>query len=422
MPQTAVEKLISSRVGRPVAAGDLVIAPVDVVMAQDGNAPLAIRLLDTELGGRRLFDPARVVLVIDHCSPSPNEGASNLQALMRGFTAETGARLFDIGEGISHMVLPEHGYARPGTLVVGSDSHTVTYGALNCLGTGMGATDIAVAMRTGKVWLRVPQTLRLDLHGELRPGVTAKDLTLWLARRLGVDGATYDCLEVDGEGLRGLDIDARFTIANMAMELGAKCVLMPVDAECEAYLARHAEGGWTSVESDPGCRYRDRVAVDLAEVERLVALPHDLTEVTPVTEVGDRPIDIAFIGTCTNGRLSDLARAAEVLRGHRVHPRVRLIVTPGSRAILLEAVRTHVVETLVAAGAVLTTPGCGPCVGTHMGIPGDGEVVISTANRNFRGRMGNRRASIIIASPETVAASAVLGRVGGVAELALAAA
>jgi 3-isopropylmalate/(R)-2-methylmalate dehydratase large subunit len=418
MAQTVVEKIISRHAGATVHAGDMAIASVDAVMATDGNAPLAIRLLREQLGAGDDFDASKVILVIDHGAPAPTEGAANLQSLMRSFAQATGALLYEAGSGISHVVLPEQGHARPGGLVVGSDSHTVTYGAVNCLGTGMGSTDIAVAMYTGKVWLRVPETIRVELSGRLPAGVTAKDLTLWLVRQVGVDGATYKCLEIAGDGLAQLDMDGRFTMTNMSVEMGAKCALMPLDEVSGGYLAERLDEVPPMVWSDPGCRYESTVTLELGRVEPLVAQPHDLGAIVPVADVAGERIDVAFLGTCTNGRISDLEQAAAVLRERRVKPGVRLIVTPGSRAVYLEALRRGLVETFVHAGAVVTTPGCGPCVGLHQGVPSDGEVVISTANRNFKGRMGNPRAAIFLASPPTVAASAVLGRVASSTEVA----
>jgi 3-isopropylmalate/(R)-2-methylmalate dehydratase large subunit len=394
-----------------------VICPVDVVMAQDGNAPLAIQLLTEELGVRRTFDPEKVVLVIDHCGPSPNDGASNLQKMMRAFAREAGARLFDIGSGISHVVLPESGYALPGTLVIGSDSHTLAYGALNCFGTGMGSTDIAAAMATGRTWLRVPETYRVVLTGALPPGVSAKDLVLEMVRRVGVDGATYMSLQVEGPGLAGLSTDARKTVCSMAIEMGAKTALMPPDERVRDYLATRDLPAGTPAEADPDAEYAAELELDLGAVRPLVALPHDLTRIVPAGSV-TIPVHQAFLGTCTNSRLEDLRAAAATLAGRSVHPDVRMIVTPGSRQVYLDAVTEGLISTFVEAGAVVTPPGCGACVGTHLGIPADGETVISTANRNFRGRMGNRHAEIVLGSPETVAASAVLGRVGHSGELA----
>jgi 3-isopropylmalate/(R)-2-methylmalate dehydratase large subunit len=416
--RTAVEKLIGAHCDRPVTAGELVVTAVDAVMATDGNAPLSIRLLRGELGSERVFDPARVILVIDHCAPAPNEGSANLQREMREFAAATGALLYEAGEGISHVVLPEKGHARPGALIVGSDSHTVTYGAVNCLGTGMGSTDIAVAMHTGRTWLRVPETIRVTLSGRLPAGVTAKDLALHLVALIGVDGATYRCLEVDGEGLADLGMDGRFSVCNMAVEMGAKCVLMPVDERCAEYLRARGVPARAAVSPDEGCAYEAVHEVRMEDVQPLIACPHELTNLVPVREVAGRPIDLAFIGTCTNGRLSDLEAAARVLGSRRLAPGVRMVVTPGSKEVFLEAMRQGLVERFMEAGAVVTPPGCGPCVGTHQGIPGDGDVVISSANRNFRGRMGNPSSSIYVASPETVMASAVLGRIATAGELA----
>ena len=411
MPMTAVEKIISNHVGRNVEAGDIVVTPVDFVMAQDGNAPLAIRIMRDELKATQTFDRSRVILVIDHCAPSPDERTSNLQRMMREFAEEFGAIMFDIGSGISHVVLPEKGYVQPGTIVVGSDSHSVTYGALNCLGTGMGSTDIAVTMYTGKTWLRVPETTSVTLTGHLPSNVTSKDLGLAMIRSIGVDGATYQCVEIGGPGLGSLGMDSRFTICSLGIEVGAKCMLMPVDDVSLRYMKGigcDASGG---VNADAGCMYQSSHEIDLDRLEPLVALPHDLTRIVSAQSQQATKIDQAFIGTCTNSRFEDLAAAAAVLSGRQVAAGVRLIVTPGSRDVYLEALREGHIETFVTSGAVVTPPGCGACVGTHLGIPADGETVISTANRNFKGRMGNANAEIILGSPETVAASAVVGRV-----------
>jgi 3-isopropylmalate/(R)-2-methylmalate dehydratase large subunit len=334
-----------------------------------------------------------------------------MQALMRDFGRSCNARLYDAGTGISHVVLPEQGDVKPGMLVVGSDSHTVTYGAVNCFGTGMGSTDIAVSMLTGRTWLRVPETIRVNLTGSLSAKVSAKDAILELVRRVGVDGATYACLEFTGDGLASLSMDARFTFTNMAIEMGAKCALMPADAICEAWLSERVAEPIEPVASDPSCNYAGVVDLDLREVEPMIAAPHDLTEIGPLSEADGTPIDIAFIGTCTNGRIEDLRRAASVLKGLKVASGVQLIITPGSREVFTLALREGLIETFVDAGAVVTTPGCGPCVGTHQGIPADGHTVITTANRNFRGRMGNRDAAIYVASPATVAMSAVRGAI-----------
>ncbi len=330
---------------------------------------------------------------------------------MREFARDTGATLYEGGEGICHVLLPENGYAIPGTLIVGSDSHSVTYGALNCIGTGVGSTDISVAFLTGRAWVKVPETIRIELHGRLKSGVGAKDLSLHLIKTLGVSGATYDCIEITGPGLSCLEMDGRFTICNMAIEMGAKCALMPFDNACKKYLEERSLKSVQPVELEDGAQFKQRISIDLEDVVPLVALPHDLTKIVPVSDVRDQRVDIAFVGTCTNSRLSDLEEAATFLRGRRVSPKTRLIVTPGSRSVYLRSLELGYVKTFIEAGAIITPPGCGPCVGTHMGIPADGEVVISTANRNFKGRMGNARASIFVASPKTVIASAVAGKI-----------
>lgn len=412
---TGVEAIFSAHAGRAVKAGEFCVVDVDLEMATDGNGPLAIRILKEELGANTVFDPNRVVLVIDHCGPSPAEGAANLQKGMFTFARQTGARIFGPGEGISHVLLPEQRLVRPGMLVLGSDSHTVTYGAVNCVGLGMGSTDIAVAMRTGRAWVRLPETVRVDLTGQLRPGVSGKDLALWLVKLLGVDGATYCSLEIAGEGLAGLSMDARLTVANMAIEAGAKCTLMPCDAVCRKFVGEAAAENAVPLPSD--ARFLARYEICLDEVEPLVAPPHDLTRICALDGFVGTAIDMAFIGTCTNGRLDDLRVAARVLKGRNVAPGLRLVISPGSREVYLYALREGLIDVFIEAGAIVTPPGCGPCVGTHMGIPADGDVVISTANRNFKGRMGNARASVFLASPSVVAASAIVGSIAALKEV-----
>jgi 3-isopropylmalate/(R)-2-methylmalate dehydratase large subunit len=414
-PATGVEAIFSAHAGKAVRAGDFCIVDVDLVMATDGNGPLAIRILKDELGASAVFDPARVVLVIDHCGPSPTEGASNLQKGMFAFAKQSGARIFGPGEGISHVLLPEQRLAGPGMLVLGSDSHSVTYGAVNCVGLGMGSTDIAVAMKTGRAWARVPETIRIDLTGQLRPDVSAKDLALHLVKLIGVDGATYCCVEIAGGGLAGLTTDARLTLCNMAIESGAKCTLMPCDAICRDFVGETA--ALNAVPLPDNARFRARYEVRLDDVEPLIAPPHDLTRIGHVDGFRGTAIDMAFIGTCTNGRLDDLRAAAEILRGHKIAQGLRLIIAPGSRQIYLLALREGLIDIFMEAGAIVAPPGCGPCVGTHMGVPADGDVVISTANRNFKGRMGNPRASVFLASPSVVAASAIAGTIAASEEV-----
>jgi 3-isopropylmalate/(R)-2-methylmalate dehydratase large subunit len=410
MGLTAIEKIISNKAGKTVKAGDITIASLDAVMAQDGNAPLAIRLLKEKYGTDQVFDPEKVILVIDHCGPAPNDGAANLQQIMRSFAKETGVKIYDSGEGVSHVLLPEKGHAKPGDFIIGSDSHTVTYGAVNCFGTGMGSTDICTGMYTGQAWVRVPETIRVNLIGELPKYATGKDIALELVRTIGVAGATYKCLEIAGEGLKTVDMDARFTISNMSIEMGGKCAIMPVDDICYKYLSERMDEVPEEVWSDEDAEYYAEYTIDLSKIEPLVALPHDLTRIVPVSEVEGLEINMLFLGTCTNGRIKDLEAAAKILKGKKVHPDIRLNITPGSRRVYKEAIELGFVEIFIDAGAVITPPGCGACVGTHLGIPGDNDNVLSTANRNFKGRMGNRNAFIYLGSPETLAATAVAGK------------
>lgn len=412
MGQTIIEKILSRASGKKATAGEIVVAKVDCVMAQDGTAPLAIQSF-ARMEGKRLFDPERVNLVIDHSAPSPTEGISNLHKLMRDFAREYGCRLYDIGDGVCHQVMVESGKFGPGSVVVGADSHTCTYGALNAFATGVGSTDLAAALISGQMWFKVPETIRIICHGVLPRGVYAKDLILYLIGDLTADGATYKAVEYVGEAISALSQEGRFTIANMAVEMGAKAGLMEADEKTFAWLAAHGgnPGDFAPVNADPDAVYAAVKEYDVAGLEPQVAKPHRVDNVAPLSSVAGLKIDQAFIGTCTNGRLEDLRLAAGILAGRKVHPRTRLIVAPASRRIYLAALREGILATLVEAGAAVVTPGCGPCVGTHNGVPADGEVVVSTANRNFRGRMGNRNAEIYLASPAAVAAAAVAGEI-----------
>jgi 3-isopropylmalate/(R)-2-methylmalate dehydratase large subunit len=410
MGQTIIEKILSRKSGRQAYAGDIVIAEVDFIMGQDGTSPLAINAF-REMAGRALYDPSRVALVIDHSAPSPNEGVSNLHKLMRDFARETGCRLYDIGDGVCHQVMLESGVVGPGSLVVGADSHTCTYGALNAFATGVGSTDLAAAMISGRMWFKVPPTLRFECHGVLPPGVYSKDLILYLIGQVTADGATYMSVEFGGEAVRNLSMEARFTIANMAVEMGAKAGLMEADEKTATWVQRYGRRTFTPVAPDPDAVYAKVLEYDVTTLEPQVARPHRVDNVVPLREVAGLTVDEAVLGTCTNGRLEDLQVAASILRGRRVSPSVRFIVAPASRQVYLDALRDGTLETLVRAGAAVVTPGCGPCVGTHNGVPADGDRVISTANRNFKGRMGNRNAEIYLASPAAVAAAAITGKI-----------
>ncbi|MEW6572020.1 MAG: 3-isopropylmalate dehydratase large subunit [Bacillota bacterium] len=410
MGQTIIEKILSRASSKSAQTGEIVVAKVDQVMAQDGTAPLAIQAFE-RIGGKKLFDPQRVNLVIDHSAPSPSEGVSNLHKLMRDFASEQGCRIYDIGDGVCHQVMLESGRMGPGCVVVGADSHTCTYGALNAFSTGVGSTDLAAALISGHMWFKVPETIKIVCHGTLPPGVYAKDLILYLIGDLTADGATYKAVEYTGPAIAALSQEGRFTIANMAVEMGAKAGLMEADEKTFAWLAAHGGGDFTPVSADPDAAYAAVKEYDVAGLEPQVAKPHRVDNVAPLGTVAGLKVDQCVIGTCTNGRLEDLRVAAGILNGKRVHSRVRLVVAPASRRIFLEAMREGILAALVEAGAAVVTPGCGPCVGTHNGVPADGEVVISTANRNFKGRMGNRNAEIYLASPAAVAAAAVAGEI-----------
>jgi len=408
--QTIIEKILSSHCGQTACANEIVVAQVDYVMGQDGTAPLAINAF-IEMGGKEVFDREKVAFVIDHSAPSPNEGVSALHKLMREFTREKGFRLYDIGEGVCHQLVPESGEVGPGSLVIGADSHTCTYGALNAFSTGVGSTDLAGGLISGKMWFKVPETVKFVCNGTLPPGVFSKDLILYLIGDVTADGATYMAAEYVGEAITALSQEARFTIANMAIEMGAKAGLMEADEKTFAWLSRFTKRKFTPVTADRDAVYTKILEYDVSNLEPQVARPHKVDNVVPVSEVAGKPIQQAVLGTCTNGRLEDLRIAAGILANRKIHRDVRLIVAPASRRVFLDAMAEGIIQTLVESGAAVVTPGCGPCVGTHNGVPSDGETVISTANRNFKGRMGNSSAEIFLASPATVAASALTGKI-----------
>jgi len=408
MGKTIAEKILSSKSNRDARAGDIVIGRVDLLMAQDGTAPLAIRAFE-DMGGTDVWNPERISLVLDHNAPSPSESVSRIHDGIREFARSQGiGKLYDIGCGVCHQLMPEQGHVHPGDLVIGADSHTCTYGALNAFATGVGSTDAAAVMRTGSLWLRVPSTASIVLDGELPRGVFAKDVILGVIGRVGASGATYMSMEFSGELVSSLGVDARMTICNMGVEMGAKTAMMESDGKTGEFVGGRCGN---PVSPDPDASYAWEIEFDAGAMEPLVARPHRVDDVVPVGELAGTGIQQAFLGTCTNGRLEDLRVAAGMLRGNRVSEGTRLIVAPASREVLKGAIRDGTFEALVESGAVFVAPGCGPCVGTHAGVPGDGESVISTANRNFKGRMGNGLASIYLASPATVAASAIAGEI-----------
>ena len=416
MGKTIAEKILANKSSRDVKANDIVVADLDFVMGQDGTSPLAIRAFE-EMQATKVFDPYRIAMVIDHSAPSPLSGVSALHSQMREFAIEHKIHLYDIGDGVCHQLLPELGHVVPGNLVIGADSHTCTYGAINVFSTGVGSTDLAAGMISGKLWFKVPETIKFILNGKMPQGVYSKDLILHLIGDITADGATYMAVEFTGEAIEHLSVEARFTISNMAIEMGAKCGLMEADRKTIDWVKAHSDKAFVAVEADPDAKYAMIREYDLSKLEPCVALPHTVDNVVPVSEAAGIPVQQGFIGTCTNGRLEDFRIAAQILQGRRIADNTRLIVAPSSRQSYLEAIREGLIEIFIEAGAAVVTPGCGPCVGTHNGVPSDGENVISTANRNFKGRMGNNKASIYLASPATVAASMLKGKISDPREL-----
>ncbi|MGC7402378.1 3-isopropylmalate dehydratase large subunit [Pandoraea pneumonica] len=410
--QTLSEKLLSRKAGRVVRAGEIAICTVDFALGTDASVPMALDYFDA-MGGTAPLHPEQLVFAFDHYAPAPSPKSALLQARIRKFASAHDVKVFDVGAGIGHQLMVEQGYARPGRLLVGADSHSVMYGAAGCFATGIGSSDLAAVMMTGKVWLKVPASIRVELVGRLCTGVGGKDIALALARILGADGAAYQTLEFHGDGIATLDFDDRLVIANMVIEMGAKNALFPVDQTVRDYLAKRPLQGAAEDEAlspDDDAQYTRRITLDLATVEPNVARPHQVDNVVTVSELEHTPIHMAYLGTCTGGRVKDFQEALAVLRTYGgPAPGVQLVVTPASREIMEDLVRGGELADFLAFGAIVVTPGCGSCCGTGGAIPGDGVNVVSTANRNFKGRMGNASANIYLASPQVCAASAVAG-------------
>jgi len=408
MGKTFAEKILSDRVGRPVSAQEIVTIQPDSVMSHDNSA--AISKTFRSIGVEQVWDPDRIVIVLDHCVPAASEKYAQNHAEIRAFVREQGIKhFFDVGRGVCHQVLPEEGFALPGRLILGSDSHTTTYGALGAFAAGIGRSEAAVIWATGNIWLRVPPTLRIKIDGSLPTNVGAKDMILHIIGRIGADGGLYRAVEFCGSTVRSMSMGGRMTLCNMAAEMGAKIGYVEPDGVTLRYLSRRARDGFEPVFSDPDAEIDEVIEVDAAQLVPQVARPHTVDNVAPVTEVAGQPIDQAVLGTCTNGRVEDLWVVANRLRGKKVHPRVRLLVFPASSQVYAEALRLGLLADLIESGAVIMNPGCGPCLGAHQGVLAPGEVCLSTANRNFKGRMGCKEAEVYLSSPETVAASALAG-------------
>jgi 3-isopropylmalate/(R)-2-methylmalate dehydratase large subunit len=411
MGHTFAEKILAHKASLPeVVPGQIVEVQPDVALSHDNTAPISG--IFNKIGVQHLARPDIHVVVLDHACPAPTTKHAQNHKVTRQFVAAQGIEHFyDVGRGVCHQVLPEEGFALPGALIVGSDSHTPTAGAFGAFAVGIGRTEMAAIMATASIWLRVPESLKIVVNGRLPEGVTSKDLSLHVIGDLGADGALYQSVEWHGEGVEALDMEARMTIPNMMAEMGAKNAYIPPDDVTISWLADRARRPFEPVYPDPDAVYERVVEVDGEQIRPMVAKPHTVDNVARVEDVAGTHIDEAFLGSCTNGRLSDLAMAAHVLEGRKVAPGVRLIVIPASAEIYLAALDAGYLRTFVDAGAVVDSPGCGPCMGNHLGVPAEGEVSISTANRNFRGRMGTKESEIYLASPLVVAASAVAGEI-----------
>ena len=415
---TLAEKILAAHAGKDkVTPGELINVRVDLVLSNDITAPIAIKEFQ-RIGVKKVFDPQKVVMVPDHFIPNKDILSAEQAKLMREFALEQGLVYFEVGRmGIEHVLLPEQGLVLPGDVVIGADSHTCTYGALGAFSTGMGSTDIASAMACGEIWMKVPPTIRFVYQGKLRRWVGGKDLVLYTIGNIGVDGALYAAMEFAGEAIRALSMDGRFTMANMAIEAGAKAGIFEVDDKTLEYVRPRAKRPYQVYKADKDARYARVIEYDVSSLEPQVAFPHIPSNTRPISQVGEIEIDQVVIGSCTNGRLEDLQIAAQILRGRQVHPGLRCIIIPGTQHVYLEALREGLIEAFVNSGAVVSTPTCGPCLGGYMGVLAAGERCVSTTNRNFVGRMGSPESEVYLANPAVAAASAIAGRIAGPEEV-----
>jgi methanogen homoaconitase large subunit len=404
MNQTLTEQIISNAVGSFVNANDMVIVEPDVVMGHDSLAPSIINIMQRDLGVEKVKNPDQIVLVMDHVAPASTVGTANNQKIVRKFAREQGIRLFEVGKGICHQVLVEEKIASPGKIVIGSDSHSTSYGSVGAFGAGMGSTDIALIWATGKTWIKVPETIRVKMTGRFPVGVDAKDLALFIGKTMTISGATYAAIEY--HGLDWLPLNGRQTLTSMAIELGAKAGIVPPTGDA---INDYGVPQWLIV--DVNANYLKTININLKDLEPQIAAPHGVDNVSNVSEFKGKNIDTVFLGTCTNGRYEDMKIASDLLRGKQISSNIRFIVTPASRAELQKAIADGTMTTLLDAGATITTPGCGPCMGRHQGVLGDDENCLSTGNRNFKGRMGAPTSKIYLASPAVAAATALTGQI-----------
>ena len=412
MGMTMTQKILARAAGvERCRAGELLMCKLDLVLGNDITAPVAINEF-RRMGAVKVFDPAKIALIPDHFVPNKDIKAATLAKQMREFArAQHIVHYYEVGRvGIEHALLPEQGIVAPGEVIIGADSHTCTYGAVGAFSTGVGSTDMAVGMATGECWFKVPEAVKVVLTGKMKPWVSGKDVILHLIGEIGVDGALYQSLEFTGDGVKEIPMDGRLTIANMAIEAGAKNGIFPVDDVCREYLKGRVTREWTAFEADPDAEYSRTVTINLDELDMTVSLPH-LPENTRPARACRQTIDQVVIGSCTNGRISDMRVAAQILKGHKVSDHVRCIVIPGTQQVVKDCLKEGLVDVFIDAGAIFTMPTCGPCLGGFCGVLADGERAVSTTNRNFVGRMGHTGSEIILASPAVAAASAIMGRV-----------
>lgn len=410
MGQTIAEKIFSRKVGRDVVPGEIVEIGPDVAMSHDNTADISNTFYN--IGVEKVAKPDIHVIVLDHCSPPANEKYAENHKVVRDFVQKQGIEnFFDVNRGICHQVLIEEGFIVPGTVCVGSDSHTTHYGSLGAFGCGIGRSEMAVVFATGQLWLRCPETIKMTINGEFQPGITTKDLTLHIIGTIRADGALYKCVEFHGDALKRMTFDSRMVFSNMSVEMGAKAGIVPPDEKTEAYLKGRAKKEYEMVLPDNDAEYEQELTFDISELEPQVACPHTVDNVKPVSEIKGTKINMAFLGTCCNARLEDLHAAAEIVKGKKIAKGVRFQITPSSQLVYREAMKDGTLEILMDAGAYVTNSNCGPCLGAHMGVPAPDEIVISTANRNFKGRMGSKKSFVYLASPASVAAAALAGEI-----------
>ena len=410
MGKTISEKILSRASGEDAYAGDIIVAEVYAAMAHDGTALLAIEAFE-EMRGEKLWNPSRVFLVLDHVAPSATEAFSKVHKRMRDFALEQRANFYEVGSGICHQLMVESGYVQPGRIVVGADSHTCTYGALGAFATGIGSTEMAAVFMSGKLWFKVPETMRVIWQGSLPYMVTPKDVILKTVGTVKADGATYQAIEFRGSTVDEMSVDGRLTLCNMAVEMGAKTGIIEPDRSTVEYLDSHGLKPEKPIVGDHDAQYAQTVTFNASELQPQVAYPHQVENAKPVSSVEGLEVDQVFLGSCTNGRIEDLRVAAEILKGRKVEKGVRMIVIPASRRVYLQALKERLIEAFVESDSTVCNPGCGPCVGAHQGILAPGEVCVSTSNRNFRGRMGSMEAEIYLVSPATAAATAINGEI-----------